>query len=188
MNVKECLFRMHHGVFISDDDEDMLSEFREITGMKFKMRPDEKYTADMQEYKTFERMIDRDLYLGIQQPNASGLRGPQGTKGTARGVSYDSIWEFAYYVWKVDVNGELCERNKTEWVPYTDERCKIRRFYPDFKIATGFAEVKGIMRPSDIQKMEQHPEIEFIQGDQMKEIMKELNQKVPNWRSEYMSS
>ena len=95
MDVKECLFKMHHGVFISDDDDEMLQEFRELTGAKFKMRPDDKYTADMQEYKTFERMIDRDLYLGIQ-PNAAGLRGPQGTKGTARGISFDSVWEFAY--------------------------------------------------------------------------------------------
>lgn len=185
MNVKECLFRMHHGVFISDDDDEMLQEFRELTGAKFKMRPDDKYTADMQEYKTFERMIDRDLYLGIQQPNAAGLRGPQGHRNMWDGCQFDSIWEYAFYRYHKELAGNNITRNVTEWIPYFDENGKSRRFYYDFLLNGIPHEVKGIFRPTDIAKMQATAgQVTFISKVEIKPIMKELDINLPGWRND----
>lgn len=125
-------------------------------------------------------------YIDQAKNAAITSKGPQGVKGTARGDKFDSYWEFAFYIWKKDIKGEYCERNTKEHVSYISENGKIRDFYPDFKVVGGYAEVKGIFRPSDQCKMDQHPEIRFYFGDEMKQIVKEVTAKFPNWKNEYM--
>lgn len=117
----------------------------------------------------------------------TGRSKQQGVKGTAQGEKFDSKWEYIYYLYVKEVRGEYIRRNHEEWVPYYDENGKERKFYPDFCINGGYAEVKGRFRPSDLCKMEQHPEILFISADDMKEIRKEVYKKCPKWESDYIA-
>ena len=125
-------------------------------------------------------------YIDKAKATALTAKGPQGIKGSARGADFDSYWEFAFYIWKRDIKGEYCERNIQDHVNYIDESGKVRKFYPDFKVVGGYAEVKGIFRPSDQCKMDQHPEIKFYFGNEMKQIVKEVSQHFPKWKQEYM--
>lgn len=186
MTCKDYIQLAHHGFNIIYDDDDSLSDIKSLS--QFKQRATNEYTVSKEDYKKFERGMDTIQDFNCPMQNASMLRRPQGIKGTARGYSFDSVWEFAYFIWMRDIRGEMCERNKVEYVTYIDDDTKSKRWYPDFKIATGYSEIKGIMRPKDFKKMEQHPEIEFITGDKMKLILEELKQKIPNWRNEYMES
>lgn len=119
----------------------------------------------------------------IMVPNpVIGMRGPQGTKGYGSdGTKFDSIWEYAYYVYRKELCGDWIERNRTENLKYWVDG-KERDFYPDFKTLSGYVEVKGIWREKDQMKKDQHPEVEFVDGSLMKPIIEELNKKLPNWR------
>lgn len=120
-------------------------------------------------------------------PNAAATpRGPQGKKGQYNGIKFDSLWEFGFYLYWTRVKGIPVERNTTEYVEYFDEKCKKRKFYPDFIVMGKFYEVKGFFRPTDECKRTQHPEVEFVYGDKIKELIAIVNKKCPNWREEYM--
>ena len=107
----------------------------------------------------------------VKVNNLINTHGPQGQKGTLEGEKFDSKWEAAVYVYYKHIKGIFIERNHTEWLPYTDDTGKPRRFYPDFKVAGRYLEVKGIYRPADQCKMTQHPEVEFLDGIGMKPIL-----------------
>ena len=49
-----------------------------------------------------------------------------------------------------------------------------------------FIEVKGIYRGTDLCKMQQHPEIDFIDKISIQPILEELNKKLPNWKKDYI--
>lgn len=115
-----------------------------------------------------------------------GMYGPQGQKGYLDGEKFDSKWEAAVYCYYKYIRGIYIERNHTEWVPYTDENGKQRKFYPDFKMGGRYLEVKGIYRPADQCKMMQHPEIDFLDGTNIKPLLKELNEKMPNWKDDFI--
>lgn len=116
-----------------------------------------------------------------------GLGQTQGTKGQFRGMSLDSYWEAAFYIWVVDVRGGTCTRNTTESFYYINSEGKEARFFPDFKTSEfGFAEVKGRFRPDDLLKRDATAGVvTFFDSEKMKPIMKEVNKFNPNWREEY---
>lgn len=119
-------------------------------------------------------------------PNTGSGIGLQGKKGIMDGERFDSMWEGAVYAYYRYIKGIPIERNYNEWVPYFDENGKKRKFYPDFKMLGTFLEVKGIYRGNDLCKINQHPEISFIDKNLIQPIMKELNIKLPNWKKDYI--
>lgn len=119
-------------------------------------------------------------------PNTNPNQGPQGKKGIMDGERFDSMWEGAVYAYYRYIKGFPIERNYHEWVPYFDENGKKRKFYPDFKFLGTFLEVKGIYRGNDLCKINQHPEIEFIDKTKIQPILKELNKTLPNWKKDYI--
>lgn len=135
--------------------------------------------------------IKRATYIPktIKTPTISknGLGQTQGIKGMARGFQFDSMWEFAFYIWCTEIRHGTCTRNTSEFFWYTDEEGKKARFFPDFETQEfGFAEVKGFYRPNDLLKKDATDGIvTFFGPDEMKPIMKEVNKFKPDWRNEY---
>lgn len=113
---------------------------------------------------------------------------PQGHKGFAHGMKFDSYWEFAFYLYTTEKEGLICERNRTEKLHYIDENGKSRNFYPDFIVAGKYYEIKGFLRPSDKCKMDQCWEVEFLFGEDIKPMISWLNKNHKNWKSEYMET
>lgn len=130
--------------------------------------------------------IDQIPEIKCYPNTGSGANGPQGKKGTMDGEQFDSMWEGAVYAYYRYIKGMFIERNHSEWVPYVDENGKRRKFYPDFKMFNKFIEVKGIYRGTDLCKMQQHPEIDFIDKISIQPILEELNKKLPNWKKDYI--
>jgi hypothetical protein len=188
MNCKDYIFIAHHGFLVTDDDDDLLNEIRSIsnTGIPFKVRADNRYTVTKQDMESFERSFD---YLpDFEQPsqNASGLKRPQGKKGSYMGVQFDSMWEYAFYRYQTDIMGHIVNRNSTEWFPYFDDNGRQRKFYYDFDDNGQPTEVKGIWRPLDLLKQQAtNGQVIFVSGDDIKPMIKELNDKFPGWRDEY---
>ncbi len=112
------------------------------------------------------------------------ISGPQGQKGTYDGFKFDSVWEYAYYRWSKELKGNLIERNRFEYLEYEFDG-QTKKFYPDFIENAQFVEIKGIWRPQDLEKKAQHPEVTFLDGNDIKPIIEELNKNIPNWRKEY---
>lgn len=129
---------------------------------------------------------DADHVRKVDVQIAKGIHGPQSQRGMLDGEKFDSKWEAAVYVYYKYLKGIYIERNHTEWVPYTDETGKQRKFYPDFKMGGCYLEVKGIYRPADQCKMTQHPEIQFLDGTTIKPLLKELNEKMPDWKKDFI--
>lgn len=116
-----------------------------------------------------------------------GLGKTQGTKGTARGIEFDSYWEFAWYIYQTDIKGNIVNRNTTECFNYTDENGVAARFFPDFKMGGCFHEVKGIFRPNDLLKQDATLGIVTFWGPkEMKPIIKKVYEYNPDWKTEYM--
>lgn len=120
------------------------------------------------------------------KPNAAKrLTGPQGVKGYGRdGTKFDSLWEYAFYLYN-QAQGYYVQRNWVDTFPYIDENGKQRKFHPDFIVNGLYYEVKGILRPSDSCKMDQCPNVHFVFGDEIKEMMDFLDKHEPNWRKSY---
>lgn len=116
--------------------------------------------------------------------NDTAIRSPQGKKGEYSGIKFDSIWEYAYYRYTAELHGEWVERNRTDFLEYTVDG-HTHKFYPDFKTTSGFVEIKGILRVKDQEKMQQHPEVQFLFGPDIKPMIEELNRKIPHWRKDY---
>ena len=112
--------------------------------------------------------------------------GPQGIKGEYEAIKFDSKWEYYFYRWCKDIKGYNVDRNKKSYIPYTDESSKLRKFYPDFIVNGQFYEVKGIWRPSDIAKRDQCPTVTFLDGSDLKPLIKELKSKFPNVDKDYL--
>ena len=185
MKCKDYLFKMHHGLVITDDDEELLEELREIGGTKIKVRADDRYTVTRSEYKSFEKTIGESLDLGVVQQNATSLRGPQGHRNTWDGCQFDSVWEYAFYRYHKELTGSVIIRNETEWIPYADENGKQRRFYFDFLLDSLPYEVKGIFRPSDMAKMQATSgQVTFVSKNEILPIIKELDDRIPTWRND----
>lgn len=113
---------------------------------------------------------------------------PQGVKGTANGIKFDSRWEWAFYLYKTEHDGCIVERNQLEKLHYVDENGKLRNFYPDFIVNGMFYEVKGILRPTDQAKMNQCPNVVFVFGEDIKPMQQWLNKHHPNWYDEYQET
>lgn len=113
---------------------------------------------------------------------------PQGTKGTANGMKFDSRWEWAFYKYMTEKEGYVVERNRVEKLHYTDDKGKLRNFYPDFIVGGQFYEVKGIIRPADEAKMSQCPNVVFVFGEEIKPMIKWLNKNCPGWYNEYQET
>lgn len=117
----------------------------------------------------------------------NGLGKSQGTQGIFRGMECDSYWEAAWYIYQVDILGNIVTRNTKDFFVYTNENGVKSKFYPDFKMQGMFYEIKGIFRVNDILKKDATLGIvTFVGPDEMKKIMKEVYKHDPNWKTEYM--
>lgn len=117
--------------------------------------------------------------------NAPTGRVVQIKKGSADGETFDSKWEYAVWLYYKYIDCTTIERNHSEFVFYTDETGKKRKFFYDFLVGGLPVEVKGRYRPSDICKMEQHPEIQFLDSSNIKGILKEVYKHFPDWVETY---
>lgn len=116
-----------------------------------------------------------------------GLGKTQGTKGQARGISFDSYWEFAFYIYITEIENRTCTRNTTKSFEYFDESGNKAKFYPDFIVDGCFYEVKGIYRPNDILKKDYCTGlVTFLGPEEMKPIVKAVYKYRPNWKDEYI--
>ena len=179
--IKDYIVITHKMPLILDDvnqDDDEL---------KFmKQRPTASYKVENKGLDSFERSFDEIYNFDTDLKNNTAIRGPQGRKGIYDSIKFDSIWEYAYYRWSKELHGNVIERNRTEYFVYYDETNKKRKFFYDF-LENGLpVEVKGILRPSDACKQDQCPQVRFVFGDEVKQIMKELDQKCKGWRNDYV--
>lgn len=184
MTIKDYI-KFTHKFPLIDDDIEILEDIG-VKGLgKPPLRGFNTPHVDVGEYDTFVSSMNSEANFDIEPMANTPIHGPQGKKGSFDGVKFDSIWEYAYYRYKKDVKGEYIEKNKTENLPYfvNGRECK---FYPDFKVSTGFVEIKGIWREKDLQKQAAHPEVEFLDATQIKPIIAELNKKLPKWRDDYL--
>ena len=118
-----------------------------------------------------------------------GLGKTQGTKGTARGMQFDSYWEFGFYIYEAEIQGHSVVRNTKDSFDYTNSEGKPAKFYPDFKVDGRFYEIKGRFRPDDLLKREQTQGlVTFLDGAAMKPILKEVYKFRPNWKDEYLET
>lgn len=116
-----------------------------------------------------------------------GLGKSQGTKGQARGISFDSYWEFAFYIYTTEIENRVCIRNTTDSFTYIDEEGKKAKFYPDFKVDGVYYEIKGIYRPNDLLKKDYCTGlVTFLGPAEMKPIIKAVYSYRPNWKDEYI--
>lgn len=110
-------------------------------------------------------------------------------KGYARGNKYDSFAEFTFCTYMEKIKLYSVERNdKIEFLLYTDEMGKTRKYYPDFIVNGAYYEVKGRLRPKDELKRRQHPEVTFVFQDEINEMAKELDDKIENWREDFIQT
>jgi hypothetical protein len=108
-------------------------------------------------------------------------------RGMANGTSYDSFYEFVFDQYFTLVKGYVVERNKTIHFSYFDKTAgKIRQFYPDFLVNGLYYEVKGRVKESDIDKMEQCSHVTFVFGDQIREMRRELDASHKEWASSFV--
>ena len=121
-------------------------------------------------------------------PSKCGLGKTQGVKGTFRGISMDSLWEAAFYIWMVDIKHATCIRNTKSFFTYTDADGKPAKFYPDFFTREyGYCEVKGIFRPNDVlKKSATMGTVKFFGPVEMKKIIKDVYKFNPKWKEEYV--
>lgn len=118
-----------------------------------------------------------------------GLGKTQGTKGTFRGMSCDSYWEAAWYIYQVDIQGNFVTRNTKDSFEYINADGQKARFYPDFKMQGRYHEIKGRFRENDILKKEATEGIvTFWDGNAMKPILKAVYEFNPKWRDEYIET
>lgn len=122
-------------------------------------------------------------------PKSNGGVGPQGTKGTDRktGTHFDSVWEYAFWRYHKDILCDIIVRNKDCFFEYKNSQNEDKRFYPDFIVNGGYFEIKGIFRENDLcKKNATLGKVKFLDGNDIKPIIKELNKAIPNWRDDYV--
>lgn len=164
---------------------------KKMTGKNFAAMMRSRHTGIAMSPAEWDEYLDNfDTIDDVKcAPNWTSGKGMQGTKGYGKdGTKFDSKWEYAYYIWKKDIKGEFIERNDHEdFIEYTDTNGKLRKFYPDFRVADGycFTEIKGIWRDADLCKKDQCPQVRFLDGNDLKPIIQEVNKKIPNWKDSY---
>ena len=139
----------------------------------------------VEEFEKFQEDAMNDKWTGVK-PN-SPFNKAIAKKGFAYGVSYDSFAEFTFMTYEEKICHASVERNmKLKFLNYIDENGKGRKWYPDFIVNGIFYEVKGVVRPKDQQKKNQHPEVEWVFSEDCKQMAKELDDKCPGWRDEFV--
>lgn len=143
--------------------------------------------SSVEEFEQFQSDLIKDCSVPIR-PN-SPTHKATAKKGTALGVKYDSFAEYTFMKWSELIGHAVVERNqKSKFLTYIDDDCKQRKWYPDFIVNGVFYEVKGVMRPKDVCKKAQHPEVEWIFMEDTKKEAKELDEAFPNWRSDFVQT
>lgn len=143
--------------------------------------------ATVEEYEEYEKDLIHDVEVQIKAN--SPLRRATAKKGIANGVQYDSFAEYTFMKYEEKACHSAVERNnKAKFLPYIDEECKQRKWYPDFIVNGVFYEVKGMMRAKDHLKKAQHPEVEWIFQDDCNRMAKELDEKSPGWRDDFIQT
>lgn len=134
-----------------------------------------------------DRFPDLENLRYSAKPSSCGLGKTQGTKGEARGIEFDSYWEFAWYIYQTDIKGNIVTRNTTDSFAYTNENGDEALFYPDFKMCGEYHEIKGIYRTNDMLKREATlGAVTFWGPAEIKPIIKMVTKEFPNWKNEYM--
>ena len=152
---------------------------------RIKLPVDVATPEDLHSYiASFTSEFDEDDIEKVKNHKSGGF---QGISGTGDGVHFDSKWEYAYYRWARDIRGYSIERNISDYLFYLDASGKRRRFYYDFTVNGCPHEVKGIFRANDVLKMEQCPQVKFIYGDEMKQIIREVFKEFPDWESSFIA-
>ena len=166
---------------INDDTTDKPENFND----KLKLSLDVASQEDLENYiDSFNTHEVEEL----EKEKTRQKQGFQGIKGTGDGIRFDSKWEYGYYVYVRDILGQTIERNQSDFLYYIDAAGKRRKFYYDFLENGGtFTEVKGIWRANDILKMEQCPQVTFIYGEKMKQVLKILKKEKPDWESGFIA-
>lgn len=127
-----------------------------------------------------------DIIKFVPVTSKCGLGKKQGTKGLFRGIECDSYWEAAWYIYQVDIKGNVVTRNTAESFTYINENNEKARFFPDFKMQGCFHEIKGIFRTNDILKRDATLGLVTFWGpEEMKPILKEVYNFNPKWKDEY---
>lgn len=117
----------------------------------------------------------------------SGLGKKQGVQGIFRGMECDSYWEAAWYIYQSDIMGNTVTRNTKDFFRYTNENGEEAKFYPDFKMAGQYHEIKGVYRTNDLLKKDATLGIVTFWGpSEMKDIIKAVYKHDPNWKTEYL--
>lgn len=144
--------------------------------------------SSVDDIKTEMLMIGSDHYVksAMKIPNTPGLKGQQGTKCIYDNEKFDSLWEVAFWIYHKYIQCNSISRNHNDFIPYIDHDGKQRKFYYDFSINGGASlwEVKGIFRPSDLAKRDCCPQVNFIDRNGIKPIIKEVNKKFPTWKQD----
>lgn len=141
----------------------------------------------VEEFEAYEEALIHEVEVPLKVN--SPLHRAIVKKGIANGVQYDSFAEYTFMKYQELICHSIVERNnKSKFLPYIDEECKQRKWYPDFMVNGVFYEVKGIMRPKDFQKKAQHPEVEWIFTEDCNKMAKELNEKFPNWKNDFVQT
>lgn len=158
----------------------------ELFSDKLKLGNDIATTDDFHAYiSSFNTHEDEDL--SSEKEIKKRRQGYQGISGTGDGIHFDSKWEYGYFIYIRDIEGNTIERNTSDYLYYIDAAGKRRRFYYDFLVASQMVEVKGIFRANDTLKMEQCPQVHFVYGDEMKKILGILKKERPDWESGFIS-
>jgi hypothetical protein len=108
-------------------------------------------------------------------------------RGMAFGIKFDSHWEYIFYKYMHDYKGYVVERNKLESIPYIDTTTgKQRKFFPDFKVNGLFYEIKGRWSQTDLDKMDQCPQVKFYSVEEITMMEKELNKNLVAWNEDFI--
>lgn len=102
------------------------------------------------------------------------------------GIKFDSIAEFAFFIANTEVYGFQVVRNTEKSFEYVRPNGKKGNFYPDFIVNGKFYEIKGRFTLVDQAKREATlGQVEFFDMERMKDIYKDLKEKMPNWRKRF---
>ena len=113
----------------------------------------------------------------------------QSKQGIYNGIEFDSYWEFAFYLYWTRIMGCNVTRNTIKCFPYVKEKGGKSRFFPDFEVNGSFYEVKGIYRERDLLKKNATiGQVEFWGPDIMKDVIKQVNERIPKWRDLYFEN
>lgn len=165
----------------TDNDTTDMPDFDE----RLKLPADVATPDDLHKYiNSFTSEFDED---DVEKEKDQKNHSFQSISGTGDGVHFDSKWEYAYFRWARDIMGYSIERNSSDYLYYLDAAGKRRRFYYDFLVNGCPHEVKGIFRANDVLKMEQCPQVKFIYGDEMKQIIKSVFKEFPDWESSFIA-